>query len=81
MLRSMCLAVPGQIVSTEGQGLQRTGRVDFSGVQREVALAYVPEAELGDWVIVHVGFAISKLDQDEAAETLATLRELAALVE
>jgi hydrogenase expression/formation protein HypC len=77
--RAMCLAVPGQIVSTEGEGLQRTGRVDFSGVRREVALAYVPEVEIGDWVIVHVGFAISKLDEDEAAETLATLRELAAL--
>jgi hydrogenase expression/formation protein HypC len=76
----MCLAVPGQIVRVDGEGLYRKGRVDFSGVQKEVSLAYVPETEIGDWVIVHVGFAISRLDEDEAAETLAQLRELAALV-
>jgi hydrogenase expression/formation protein HypC len=75
----MCLAVPGQIVSVSGEGLHRQGRVDFGGVVKDVSLAYVPEAELGDWVIVHVGFAISRLDEREAAETLAHLREIAAL--
>src|SRR5579872_4612429 len=63
----MCLAIPGQIISlTEGAPLTRTGRVSFSGIVKEVNLAYVPEAGLGDYVMVHVGFAISKVDPAEA---------------
>ena len=66
----MCLAIPGQILSTAGQDLERMGRVSFGGVVKEVSLAYVPQAEVGDYVVVHVGFAISKLDIQEAEQTL-----------
>lgn len=79
----MCLAVPGKIVSileSEDIGvdlaLMRTGRVSFGGIVKEVNLAYVPEAEVGDWVIVHVGFAISRLDEDEAGRVFAYLKEM-----
>lgn len=72
----MCLGVPGKIVEAyEVDGLQM-GRVDFGGVLREVCLACVPEAAVGEYVIVHVGFAISRLSEQEAQETLATLREI-----
>jgi hydrogenase expression/formation protein HypC len=79
----MCLGVPGKIleilsVSTEEGGL-RTGRVSFGGVMREVCLEYVPEANVDDWVIVHVGFAISRLDEAEASRTLAYLEEMGEL--
>lgn len=74
----MCLAVPGQILSIEQaeDPLLRSGRVDFGGVVKVVNLAYVPEAEVGDYVIVHAGFAISRLDE---AEAQAVLKEIAAL--
>jgi hydrogenase expression/formation protein HypC len=71
----MCLAIPGRIVEVNEDGLMRMGRVDFGGVAREVCLAYVPEAQVGDYVIVHVGFAISQLDEDEAQETIRLLVE------
>ena len=71
----MCLAVPGQIIETQDSGLMRMGKVDFGGIIREICLAYVPEAEIGDYVIVHAGFAISRLDEAEARETLALLVE------
>ena len=71
----MCLAIPGRIVEVNEDGLMRMGRVDFGGVTREVCLAYVPEARIGDYVIVHVGFAISQLDEDEAQETIRLLVE------
>jgi hydrogenase expression/formation protein HypC len=74
----MCLAVPGKIESIRGEDpLRRTGRVDFGGVFRDVQLAYVPEAEVGDYVLVHVGFALSVLDEDEARETFESFNELA----
>jgi hydrogenase expression/formation protein HypC len=72
----MCLAVPGQILSTAGADLDRTARVSFGGVVREVSLVYVPEAAVGDYVIVHVGFALGRLDEAEAARVLAHLKEL-----
>ncbi|MGH9763801.1 MAG: HypC/HybG/HupF family hydrogenase formation chaperone [Blastocatellia bacterium] len=79
----MCLAVPGKIESIEGgDPTLRTGRVNFSGIVKEVNLAYVPEAQIGDYVIVHVGFAISTLDQAEAErvfEYLAQMDELGEL--
>ena len=63
----MCLAVPGRIVTIESTDpLLRAGRVDFGGIVKEVNLAYVPEARVGDYVLVHVGFAISVIDEDEA---------------
>ncbi|HSM82124.1 MAG TPA: HypC/HybG/HupF family hydrogenase formation chaperone [Nodosilinea sp.] len=72
----MCLAIPGQILSTAGQDLERMGRVSFGGVVKEVSLAYVPQAEVGDYVVVHVGFAISKLDLQEAEQTLHYLEQI-----
>lgn len=79
----MCLAVPGQILSiTEpppdraNDGLFRTGKVSFGGIVKEVSLAYVPEATVGNYVIVHVGFALSILDEDEAQATLQDLNQL-----
>ena len=77
----MCLAIPGKILSIYGEGEQRTGRVDFSGVAREANLACVPEAKVGDYVIVHVGFALSVVDEAEAQKTLEYLREMGELVE
>ena len=72
----MCLAVPGKVIEIEGDGELRMGRVDFSGVQRQACLAYVPEVELGDYVLVHVGFAISRIDEEAARDTLAALKEM-----
>ena len=73
----MCLAVPGQIISIEGDDpMSRTARVSFSGVIKEVNLSYVPEAKINDYVIVHVGFALNVIDENEARETLAYIREL-----
>ena len=66
----MCLAVPGQILSIEGSGLERTGEVSFGGVLRDINLGYVAEAAIGDYVVVHAGCAISILDQQAAQETL-----------
>lgn len=72
----MCLAVPGKIVSVEGDDpVLRRARVNFGGVVKEASLAYVPEAEVGDYVIVHVGFAISRVDEEEAARVFEYLRE------
>ena len=75
----MCLAVPGKIVEITGKDELRMGKLDFSGVQRQACLAYVPEAQLGDYVLVHVGFAISRIDEAQALETLAVLREIGEL--
>jgi hydrogenase expression/formation protein HypC len=74
----MCLAVPGQILSIEhaDDPLLRSGRVGFSGIIKEINLAYAPEAQLGDYVIVHAGFALSVLDEDEALKTLEAIAAL-----
>ncbi len=73
----MCLAVPGQVLSIHGDDpLMRCGRVSFGGVVKEVSLAYVPEVEVGQYVIVHVGFALSIVDEAEAAATLTYLAQL-----
>ena len=68
----MCLAIPGQIQRIEDDDL-RTGTVSFAGVTKEVCLALVPEASIGDYVIVHVGFAISKVDEQAAKESLSMI--------
>ncbi|MBH0179776.1 MAG: HypC/HybG/HupF family hydrogenase formation chaperone [Nitrospira sp.] len=73
----MCLAVPGQVLSIEDDQL-RTATVSFGGVTKSVSLALVPEAEIGDYVIVHVGFAINRLDEEAARRTLETYADLAA---
>ncbi len=73
----MCLAVPGQIIEVSSEdSLQRTGIIDFSGVRKQVSLAYLPEAQLGDYVIVHAGFAIAVIDAAEAQASLAAFAEL-----
>ncbi len=69
----MCLAVPGQVLSIKDDQL-RTGTVSFGGIAKDVSLVLVPEAAVGDYVIVHVGFAISKLDEQAAQRTLSMLR-------
>ena len=71
----MCLAIPGRILSAEGEGFARSARVSFGGIVREVSLAYVPEATVNDYVIVHVGFAISLLDEAEAMRTFEYLKQ------
>ncbi len=78
----MCLAIPGQILSVNGgDPLTRMGQVSFGGIVKEVSLAYVPEAAVGDYVIVHVGFAISKVDAEEAREVFAYLERMDELSE
>jgi hydrogenase expression/formation protein HypC len=78
----MCLAIPGKITSISGEDpLLRTGKIDFGGVIKEASLAYVPEAQQGDYVIVHVGFAISRLDETEAKKVFEYLREMDELSE
>jgi len=78
----MCLAVPGKIVSIEGEdSFLRSGRVDFSGIIKQVNLAYVPEAKIGDYVLVHVGFAINIIDEAEANQVFQFLREIGDLAE
>jgi hydrogenase expression/formation protein HypC len=73
----MCLAVPGKIISIGSEEpLERTGKVSFGGVVKEVCLAYVPEACIGDYVIVHVGFALSIVDEAEAARTFEYLEQM-----
>jgi hydrogenase expression/formation protein HypC len=73
----MCLGVPGRVESIEPDPLGMTkGRVNFSGIVKEVCLAYLPEVEVGDYVIVHVGFAISQIDESEANEVFEYLRQM-----
>lgn len=73
----MCLAIPGKVVSISGDDpLTRMGRIDFSGVIKQASLAYVPEVRIGDYVIVHVGFALSKVDEDEAQKVFEYLRQM-----
>jgi hydrogenase expression/formation protein HypC len=78
----MCLAVPGRILSISGdEPLMRLGRVDFGGIVKEISLAYVPEAAVGDHVLVHVGFAITVIDEAEAARVFAHLRAIDELLD
>jgi hydrogenase expression/formation protein HypC len=77
----MCLAIPGKIIEKQERDGALLGRVDFGGVIREVHLDFVPEAEIGDYVVVHVGFALSRLNPEEAERTLQLLQELGALEE
>ena len=77
----MCLSIPGKIMEIYNDGSLLMGKVDFGGVLKEVCLDYVPEAKTGQYVLIHVGFAISVLDEEEAQETLGILREMASLDE
>jgi hydrogenase expression/formation protein HypC len=78
----MCLAVPGKILSIEGTDpVLRCGKVSFAGVVKQINLAYVPEAAVGDYVLVHVGFAISIVDEAEAQQVFDYLRQMGELAE
>jgi len=78
----MCLGVPGKVVKIEENALGMTmGTVSFGGITKDVCLAYVPEARVGDYVVVHVGFALSKIDEAEAAKVFQYLKEMGELAE
>lgn len=75
----MCLGVPGKIKEIYESGGLPMGKIDFGGVTREACLAYVPEAKVGDYTIIHVGFALNVIGEEEAQETLDLLRQIADL--
>jgi hydrogenase expression/formation protein HypC len=77
----MCLAIPGKVEEILTEGGLRIGRVNFGGVVKRVCLDYVPEVEVGDYTIVHVGFALSKIDEETAEKTLAVFRQMGMLDE
>lgn len=77
----MCLGVPGRVMEVYDINGIRMGKLDFAGITKEACLAYVPEVEVGDYAIVHVGFAITKLDEASAQESLALFREIGLLQE
>jgi hydrogenase expression/formation protein HypC len=77
----MCLAIPGKIVEIYEQGGLKMARVDFGGIFRETCLEYVPEAQVGEYCVIHVGFAISLLDEKDAMESLELLRQISDLEE
>lgn len=72
----MCLAIPGKVVSIEDSNGMRVGRIEFGGIVRQASLDFVPEAAVGDYVMVHVGFAISRVDAEEAARTYELLEQI-----
>ncbi|PID87161.1 MAG: HypC/HybG/HupF family hydrogenase formation chaperone [Chloroflexi bacterium] len=77
----MCLGVPGKVIEIYESNGTRMGKVDFSGIVKETCLEYVPEVEVGDYTIIHVGFAITKLDEESALETLALFEDMGTLQE
>jgi hydrogenase expression/formation protein HypC len=77
----MCLAIPGKVVEAFEQRGMRMAKVQFGGITREACLEYVPETRVGDYVLVHVGFAISRVDEEEAARTYQALQDLDQLTE
>ncbi|MFN8621127.1 MAG: HypC/HybG/HupF family hydrogenase formation chaperone [Chloroflexota bacterium] len=77
----MCLGIPGKVIEVRDEGGLKMGKVDFGGVRKEACLAYEPTVEVGDYVIVHVGFAISKVDEAEALRTLEILSTMGDVVQ
>ena len=77
----MCLAVPGRVVEIREQDDTRMGKVDFGGVIKDVCLAYLPDLQVGEYTIVHVGFALQRLDEESARQSLALYRQMGALEE
>lgn len=77
----MCLGIPGKVVETYQANGMKMGKVDFGGVVKEACLEYLPEIEAGDYTIVHVGFGISRLDEEEARQTMEMLREMEMLAD
>ena len=72
----MCLAIPGKITEIYIKDSLRMAKIDFGGIAKEICLAYTPEAKVGDYVLIHVGFAISLMDEEEAQETLKLIKEV-----
>jgi hydrogenase expression/formation protein HypC len=79
--RDMCLAIPGKVLSHFHQNGMRMAKVQFGGIVREACLEYIPETQIGDYVLVHVGFAISRVDEQEAQRTYQLLKEMDQLTE
>lgn len=77
----MCLAVPGKILNIEGDDVLRSGKVNFGGIVKQVNLSYVPEAQVGDYVVVHVGFALSVVDEEQARQVFDYLQSMGELAE
>ena len=77
----MCLAIPGKVLEIDSNAQPAMGTVSFGGVSKQVCLEWLPETKIGDYVIVHVGFALSKVDEEEALETLKMLEEMGRLEE
>lgn len=75
----MCLGIPGKIEEMYEKNGMNMGKVDFGGVKKEICLAYLPEVKVGSYVIVHVGFAISEVDEEEAHKTMEMIREIEAM--
>ena len=73
----MCLAIPGKITEIYQKDTLRMAKIDFGGIAKEICLAYTPEAKVGDYALIHVGFAISLMDEEEAQETLKLIKEVA----
>jgi hydrogenase expression/formation protein HypC len=72
----MCLAIPGKLTDIYQKDNLRMAKIDFGGIVKEICLAYIPEAKIGDYALIHVGFAISLMDEEEAQETLKLLQEV-----
>lgn len=72
----MCLSIPGKLIEDKGDGPKRTGKIDFGGIVKEVSLGCVPEAKVGDYVLVHAGFGLSVIDESEANKTFEYLKNL-----
>lgn len=77
----MCLGIPGKVIEIYQENNTQMGKVDFGGIVKEVCLEFVPDIEVGEYTIIHVGFAISQLDEESALETLALIEEIGALDE
>ncbi|HPM81956.1 MAG TPA: HypC/HybG/HupF family hydrogenase formation chaperone [Candidatus Anammoximicrobium sp.] len=77
----MCLGIPGKVVEIHEQDALPMGKVEFGGIVKDVCLAYVPETQVGDYVLVHVGFAISKIDEDEAREVFSYIEQIEQLAD
>lgn len=73
----MCLAIPGKIIEIYQKDSLHMAKIDFGGISKEACLAYTPEAKVGDYALIHVGFAISLMDEEEAQETLRLIKEVA----
>ncbi|HXF85634.1 MAG TPA: HypC/HybG/HupF family hydrogenase formation chaperone [Anaerolineales bacterium] len=74
----MCLAIPGKLIDIYQRDSLRMAKVDFGGIIKEICLEYTPEAKIGDYALVHVGFAISLMDEEEAQETLQLIKDVSA---